>query len=63
MEISGMQGSGNLQAVVAVISQQRKLMELQGAMLLKLIESAAVTSSPDNNISNPGLGVRFDIRV
>jgi len=62
MEISRMQGTTDVQRIVAVVSQSKKLMELQGAMILKLIESAAVPS-PSNNISTPGMGTGIDIRV
>jgi hypothetical protein len=63
MEISGMQGAADLQRIVAVINQQKKLMELVGAMAVKLIESSSVPVSSANTGSASSVGSRIDIKV
>jgi hypothetical protein len=62
MDTSGVQGTTDIQYQVAVVSQYKKLLELKGAMIVKLIESAHVPG-PSENISLPGIGAGIDIRV
>jgi hypothetical protein len=48
------------QYLVAMLSQTKKLMELQGQMAVNLIDSAKVTAPQS---SEPGLGTKIDIEI
>lgn len=62
MEISGLQSAGDLQRIVMMVNQTRKLMELQGAMVAKLLESAKVPVPSETNVLTGG-EAGIDIRV
>lgn len=62
METAGIPQSNRLIQTVSVLSEYKKLMELQKEMVVKLIESASVPL-PSNNIRLPGLGNRIDILI
>lgn len=62
METMGIPQSTQLIQTVSVLSEHKKLMELQKEMVVKLIESASVPP-PSNNIRHHGLGNRIDILI
>ncbi len=62
IEHMGLAQTSELTRTVAVISAYKKLMQLQGELVVKLIESAAVMK-PSDTLQTPGLGGRIDIHV
>jgi len=62
MEIAGIGQASDAANAVAVLMEVKKLMELQGELIVKLIESAKVPG-PSDRTSVPGLGGRIDFHV
>jgi hypothetical protein len=62
MEIVGIgQGSGAEQTG-NIATEVKKLLQLQGELVVKLIESAQVPN-PGDKSSVPGLGTRLDVHI
>jgi len=62
MEISGIGQSPDIDSSAGAASDVKKLMELQGQMILKLIESARVPG-PQDQATVSGLGTRIDLHI
>jgi hypothetical protein len=57
MEINGLQSAGELQRTAIMVNQVRKLMELQGEMVAKLLESARLPG-PSETSARTGIDIR-----
>lgn len=62
MEISGIGQSPDIDSSAGAVSDVKKLLELQGQMILKLIESAQVPG-PQDQATVSGLGTRIDLHI
>lgn len=62
MEIAGAVQATNISYSTAVLRECRKLLQLQGELVVQLIESARVPA-PRDGFQSAGLGEIIDIRV
>lgn len=62
MEIIGAAQAAEVIYSIAVLNEYRKLLQLQGELVVELIESARVPA-PSDGFGGYGLGATIDIRV
>ena len=62
METSGVGQTGETDATALIVRQMRKLLELQGELVVNLIDSAKVPGPQDTSKAH-GLGGRVDFHV
>jgi hypothetical protein len=62
MAIAGIGQGADANPAANVATEVKKLLELQGQLVVKLIESAQVPG-PQDQSSIPGLGMRIDLHI
>ncbi len=62
MELTGIEQGASLERTIAVINQFKKLMQLQGELVVQLIDSAKVPG-PQDTSKIRGLGARVDLHI
>ena len=62
MAIAGISQGSEADQTANIASEVKKLLQLQGELVVKLIESAQVPG-PGDRSSVPGLGIRLDVHI
>ncbi len=62
MEIVGMGQGSEVEQTGNIASEVKNLLQLQGELVVKLIESAQVPA-PGDRSTVPGLGIRLDVHI